>query len=219
MTSKESPENSPAEHPNVHKGLGELPADNPPADSEPIPMISGKLVISTMVAVALAMAAFAWWARYSQSQQVLEVWGKDAVVAIRTSKRVELLKATSQANQPPPTALPKFELELPTGTSTEKIGFVTVKEISKTPGLIHCRHHLVHQKGFDWFAERKKGCQSNWTVGLRFLPDSKAATSKRKATMLFDFACNRVFLVERQAEVTMRPIIADALKEFFGELK
>ena len=179
-----------------------------------------------MVGVAVVMAAFAWWARYAQSQQVLEVWGKDAVVAIRTGKRVELLKAMNPDIDSPETkssadtkSTSEIELELPTGTETTKIRFATEKEISKTPGLIHCRHHLVHQKGFDWTAERQEGCQSNWTVGLRFLPDPVAATPNRKATMLFDFACNRVFLVERQAEVTMRPIIADALKEFFAELK
>lgn len=201
-------------------------------------MISGKLVISTIVVVAVAMAGFAWWARYSQSQQVLTVWGKDAVVLIRTGKKVELLKA---ARQEVPDAgsgeRPVQRFELPgsgqsdadqgdtdqgdsgqDGAKTVSIAFRTERDLSETPGLIHCRHHLVHQKGFDWTANRKEGCDPQWNVGLRFSNVKQDGSSNQSATMLFDFACNRVFLVERQAEVTMRPIIADALKEFFADL-
>jgi hypothetical protein len=154
-------------------------------------MISGKLVISSMLAVGLSMALFAWWARYSQSQQVLETWGRDAVVAIRTGEQVELLRASSEDSD---------EGEaLTIGDST--VRFDTSGDISETPGLIHARHHLVHQKGFDWTGAVEPDCQPQWDTGLRF----KDTKRNKVSTMLFDFNCNRVHLLENQAEVTMRP--------------
>ena len=179
-------------------------SDKPAPPAYQPPMISGKLVISSMLAVGLSMAIFAWWARYSQSQQVLETWGRDAVVAIRTGKEVELLRATSEDSTEGES--------LSIGDST--VRFVTTGEISETPGLIHARHHLVHQKGFDWTGGVEGDCQPKWDTGLRF----KDAKRNKVSTMLFDFRCNRVHLLENHAEVTMRPIIADALKKFFAEL-
>lgn len=168
-------------------------SSKPSPDNE-LPMISGKIVISTMVGVGVALAAFAWWARYSASQQVLEAWGKDAVIAIRTGKNVELLRGVSR-------------------TESGEFVFEETTDISKTPGLIHARHHLVHQKGFRWEAERTENEPPNWETGLRFTRDN------RVATMLFDFDSARAYLLENQAEVTMRPIIVDALKKFLGTLE
>ena len=170
------------------------PTDVDSIESVELPVISGKLVISTMVGVGVAMAVFAWWARYSASQQVLATWGKDAVVAIRTGKKVELLRGISY-------------------DQTRELAFDEIRDISKTPGLIHARHHLVHQKGFHWDAEREAGVKPTWEVGLRFTQED------RVATMLLDFESGRALLIEKQAEVTMRPIIIDALKKFLAGLQ
>ena len=182
---------------------------HPPTDVDSVrdpelPMISGKLVISTMVGVGVALAAFAWWARYSASQQVLATWGKDAVIAIRTGEKAELLRGIRRDEADKASA---------NAGSPADLVFNEVTDISKTPGLIHARHHLVHQKGFHWEAEREDGVPPTWKVGLRFTRED------RVATMLFDFDSGRALLVENQAEVTMRPIIVDALKKFLAGLE
>jgi|GEM_PF-5548011 len=167
-----------------------------------VPMISGKLVISTMVGVGVVLAAFAWWSRYSASQQVLATLGKDAVIAIRTGEKAELLRGIRLAGKDQAEDNLAFDFT-----------FDEVTDISKTPGLIHARHHLVHQKGFHWDAEREDGVEPTWEVGLRFTRED------RVATMLFDFGSGRALLVEKQAEVTIRPIIIDALKKFLAGLE
>ena len=171
-------------------------------------MNRGKIVIITMMVVAIGLAIFAWWNRYSQSQKVLEVWGADVVLAIRTGDRAHLLQLQSLANR----AAAENEDRIDVLKNGEKTTLVVVnqQEITDVPGLIHARHHLVHRMGFDWDAPRSATCEPTWPLALRFHEPGTA-------TMLLDFDCKRVYLLERDVEVAMRPIIADALFEFIEE--
>jgi len=174
-------------------------------------MNNGKFVIIAIAVVGVAMSTFAWWVRWSRSQIVLNQWGYEAAVAIRNGEGVELLELTST-----PPSDPAEEISIHTVANTQPTETVTVwvtntRDISKTPGLLHAKHHLLHVKGLDWEAPRDEGCDPDWSVAMRFKhPD-------HVATMLFDLQCNRAYLVERNVEVSMAPI-AKGIKTFLGEL-
>lgn len=167
-------------------------------------MVQGKVVISTMVLVGLSMAAFAWWARYWQSQQVLAIWGPEAVVAIRTGKQVELLRLVANGEDDSEVLL--------VGEEGTPLHVQQSVDISETAGLIHARHHLIHPKGFLWEALRPEDCRPEWSLGMRFVQ------AGQPTTLAFDFRCQRAFLVERETEVGMTPLIADALQTFLEPL-
>lgn len=186
-------------------------------------MVKGKYVIIAMVGIGMTLAGFGWWVRYNSSQKVLAVWGSDAVVSIRTSKRAELLTVvpsseTADASATTDAAAPDTISETitvePPNCPSETIQLGPPVDITKAPGLIHARHHLVHEKGFNWDAPREEGATPDWKVALRFASDDQKA-----ATILLDFASNRAYLLERNVEVGMRPIIADALKRFLVDFK
>lgn len=176
-------------------------------------MNQGKVVIGAMLVISIALAVFAWWTRYSRSQQVLSTWGRDAVVAIRTGEKVELLVLgpADVASSDPPELLVIPEWA-PAGNGPERRTIRRRIDITGTPGLIHARHHLIHEKGFSWDAVRSEDCRPQWETALRFSKNGNLAT------MAFDFQCKRVCLVERQVEVGMAPSIAEALTIFFAEL-
>lgn len=174
-------------------------------------MNKGKTVIVAMVTIASAMAIYAWWARYQASQRVLERFGADVAVAVRRGDKVELLRLSSI----PPTNPSALETE--TFSSPNDAGatlYVTsADDITKAPGLIHARHHLLHDKGFRWNEPRKENCVPEWKVALRF------THPKSDATWLLDFPCERVFIVQRNEEVGIEPIVATALTEFFAAIE
>lgn len=174
-------------------------------------MNNGKFVIIAIAVVGVAMSTFAWWVRWSRSQIVLNHWGYEAAVAIRNGEGVELLELTSI---PPSDAAEEISIRTvanPQPAETSKVWVAKTIDISKTPGLIHAKHHLLHVKGLDWDAPREEGCAPEWSVAMRFKhPD-------HVATMLFDLQCNRAYLVERNIEVSMAPI-AKGIKTFLGEL-
>ena len=184
-------------------------------------MNQGKFVILAMVGIGIVLAGFGWWVRYSRSQKVLQVWGAEAVIAIRTGDLAELIPlGPSAAEQLGGNQLGGNQLggkgegetivvdpESPGAT----LAAGQAIDISKAPGLIHARHHLVHEKGFDWDKPRTDGCTPNWEVAFRFTDDENVAT------IVLDFACNRAYLVERKTEVGMKPIIADAIRKFLKD--
>lgn len=177
-------------------------------------MVKGKYVISAMVGIGMILAGFGWWVRYKSSQKVLAVWGPDAVVAIRTSDRAELLPVLKAGEGDAELGEGEPEETISIESSNypvQSVGAGKAIDITEAPGLIHARHHLVHEKGFNWDAPREDGCEPKWTIAFRFTNNDKIAT------MLLDFECNRAYLVERKTEVGMRPIIADALKRFLAD--
>ena len=107
-------------------------------------MNRGKYVICAMVGVGLTMAMFAWWARYDASQRILEAFGPDVAVAVRNGKTVELLQLSIR----PSPSMDGRVLQTPDGQPLAYI--VDRRDISDAPGLIHARHHLLHEQGFEW---------------------------------------------------------------------
>ena len=177
-------------------------------------MNRGKSVIIAIVLVGLGLSTFAWWHRWTRSQQVLEHWGEQAAIVIRNGKSVELLRLTPRVSgaadirpQDGTNAASRpAELNIAGATYA-----VEATDISDAAGLIHARHHLLHEQGFVWDEPRDPAQLATWTVALRFQQGNTTAT------MALDFAAQRARLVERDVEVSMEPI-APALQTFINEL-
>lgn len=74
-----------------------------------------------MFALALVMAAFAWWWNLQRGHRALEFYGAEAATLIRTASKVELLR-----NAEP------------------------VRDISKAKGLINARTSLLGDASYEW---------------------------------------------------------------------
>lgn len=176
-------------------------------------MNQGKYVICAMVSVGLGMAIFAWWARYSASQRVLATLGPEVAVTVRNGEKVELLTLTAEPDSP--RSAPPGEVRLNSGEILNYI--VGQRDITDAPGLIHARHHLLHERGYDWDEVSTPQPSdllqqpSAWTVGLRFTHDSVTAT------WLFDFELRRAYVLEQNTMIGIAPI-APSLQTFIGKL-
>ncbi len=177
-------------------------------------MNRGKAVILTMVLVGVFLAAFAWWARYSRSLAVLENLGREAVIAIRTGEKVELLKlgpvGETAEDAAPPSSNETIVLAAGDASTSPILGVLDTRDITKSPGLIHARHHLVHEKGYAWDEARPENYVPAWESAMRFTDDEITAT------MLLDLDSRRCYFVESGKEFSLQPILTDALQKFFA---
>ncbi|MBC7856776.1 MAG: hypothetical protein IAF94_25380 [Pirellulaceae bacterium] len=98
---------------------------------------SGKLVVLSIFAVALLMAAFAWWWNRQQGRRAMEFWGRDSALAIRDGKVVELVKLRMKSGRL---------------VDLEAFDIVESKDISQAQGLLHARYSLLQDASFDWEA-------------------------------------------------------------------
>lgn len=193
-------------------------------------MNRSKSVILAMVLMGVFLGGFAWWARYTRSRVVLDKLGRDAVVAIRTGKPVELMRveqapttstaassddvtasSTESASETPATpSTPTPETAATTPITLPGLRFSKSVDITDAPGLIHARHHLIHEKGYAWDEALPDDYVPAWDYALRFV------NSGTTTTMLIDFANRRALFPERQLDVSLQPILADALQKFFA---
>src|SRR5262245_28299976 len=96
---------------------------------------SGKIVVVSIFAVALAMAAFAWWWNRDSGYRSLQFWGKEQSLIIRDAPQVQLFEVL------PLSAVPKAGA----GTVIVKrhnsgqflFQLDGAQDISSAPGLVH----------------------------------------------------------------------------------
>ncbi len=162
-------------------------------------MNRGKFVIVLMLVIGVGLASFAWWHRWRRSQTVLTTWGSEAADAIRTGEKVELFRI----GQAPRMRGAEVE-EITVGNHSHLL--FDRRDITNSAGLIHARHHLLHEQGFAWDAGDAED-EPTWDFVLRFTKGQSVAT------MAFDFSGQRARLLERDREVSMAPISA-ALQAF-----
>ena len=101
----------------------------------------GKLAVLAMFALALTMAAFAWWWNHTSTRQSLAFYGGDAAHLIRTAPQVEILVLYA----------PSVSAEL--GTDGIQFGDVSRQvlrriDISKAPGLLNARTSLLSDASY-----------------------------------------------------------------------
>ena len=166
-------------------------------------MNRGKIVIVMMLVVGVGLASFAWWHRWRRSRAVLTSWGSQAADAIRNGEKVDLFRI-GPARQGRGTNAEEITV------GTQRYLLFDRRDITNSAGLIHARHHLLHEQGFAWHAGDAE-IEPTWDFVLRFTKGQSVAT------MALDFSGQRARLLERDREVSMAPISA-ALQAFILDI-
>jgi hypothetical protein len=160
----------------------------------------GKLAVLAIFALALTAAGVAWWFNYSRGQRTLEFYGRDAALLIRTAPQVELLRLA------PVEEISAGGETLSFGGSRRRV--IDRIDISQAKGLIHARTSLLADSSYEW-STGLSDCQSRTDLAVRF-------TGRTSATLVFDFACRRVWYAEYAKPVTLIPKVAEGWQSFLG---
>jgi hypothetical protein len=158
---------------------------------------SGKLLILTILALALGAAGLSWWFRYSSTHRTVEFWGPTAARLIRDAPRVTL-----RSYDPAVGAEPKSDAPLPL-------------DISNAHGLTHLRNALLEDHSYDWTGTPP--ADANFQSSLVF--EETAGAEPRIVILLspdFNYAGNGSSDAPTRPIVCIRPI-AEGLKKFFAD--
>jgi hypothetical protein len=165
--------------------------------------VSGKLVILTILAVAIPGAAASWWFRYTATHQAAEFWSPKAVRLIRDSKQVELLKLIpSKSTEAGPN-----EVKL----LGEVYSIVLRRNASAGPGLTHLRNALLSDRNYEGFNVVFEPWPHKWRWALIFREEQESDT------VLFAEDC-RLTCLESNGKTASCGPIAEGLREVFAEI-
>lgn len=159
---------------------------------------SGKTLILGVLVLALAMAAAAWWFRYSQTHRAVELWGPQAAVLIRDAPRVTLRSDAASKDAE--------------GAAETDVA----RDISQAKGLTHLRNALLEDNSYDWTA--KGPADTNWSQSLVF---ERSEGAEPRIVILFspDFkwAANGSASDPAKSAVATSGEFAAGLAKFFAE--
>ncbi|MGD9632840.1 MAG: hypothetical protein AB7G28_24575 [Pirellulales bacterium] len=159
---------------------------------------SGKMLIFGVLLLGLAMAAAAWWFRYSTTHRAVELWGAQGAVLIRDAPRVTLRSGAASQDAE--------------GTSEPDVA----RDISKAGGLTHLRNALLEDSSYDWTA--KGPADSNWGKSLVF---ERSEGAEPRLVILFspDFkwAANGTAADPAKSAIATSGEFAAGLGKFFAE--
>lgn len=161
----------------------------------------GKVAVAGIVAVALALAGFAWWWNWQRTQRTLELYGGEGADLVRRAEKVEGLVLSGFYD----------------GESVERVAvgphafeIVGRKDLSKTKGLVHARTALLDDHSYDWDDQTRGDCQPMVLYGVRF------TRGQEQITLVFDFGCQSVWIVETQRNAALAPKIAEGWRSFLS---
>jgi hypothetical protein len=168
-------------------------------------MHRGKLVIVSMVGLALALAGYAWWHHYQQGRRALALWGVENARLIRHAPRVELLTLAGEATQ------------AKGGSRAETLEFSGAvhrvsrrEDISRAPGLIHARHALIEDASFEWQANADSR-EAHWEYVLAI------TEGERTRHVALDLKRGAALLVEEEREARLVERIQRALEKYISD--
>lgn len=161
----------------------------------------GKLVVAGMLGMALALAGFAWWWNWQRTLRTLEFYGGEGASLIRTAEKVEGLSLSGLYDDE---AVEQLEVG---PHALEVVGLV---DLSKVKGLVHARTALLDDGSYQWNDQSGDDCQEAILHAVRFVRGSE------QITLVFDFGCREVWIVESQRRVTLAPKIAAGWQSFLG---
>jgi hypothetical protein len=163
----------------------------------------GKLAVLAMFAVALAAAAVAWWWNYHRGHRCLAFYGPEAALLIRTAQDVDLLELAPDSDRPEDRTVDRLTV----GGRTYVL--YRIAPISEARGLIHARTSIVDDTSFRWDAARAD-CAGEVRYAVRFTDYDTGA----RATLAFDFDCERLWHIESQQSAQLIPKVAAGWKSF-----
>jgi hypothetical protein len=164
--------------------------------------ISGKLVILTILAVAVPGAGASWWFRYNATHRAAQFWGPEAVRLIRDAPQIELLKLAPSMS----TEARQNEVKL----HRENYSISLRRDASAAPGLTHLRNALLLDRSYEFNVVFEPATSHRWRWALAF------REAQKSATLLFDDRCFTICL-EGNGVTSCRPI-AEGLREVFAEI-
>lgn len=120
--------------------------------------LRGRTIVTTALAIALAMAGGAWLFHYGSSREAAKFWGAQNARLIVGRGPVELLEL-----RPPGPGKPGRE----TLAGRE---IASRRQIGDEPGMVHLRHALTQDGHFLWDARRRESAEVDydWAYALRF---------------------------------------------------
>ena len=172
----------------------------------------GKLVITTMVALALVAALFSTWYHYQHAHRSREFWGTSIAVLIAQASEVEALRlgVAEEGSSRDQAAQEESHTVTPIEYRGRWWSVLSSKEALKAPGMSNVRGALVLDTTFDWTSPPNK-LEPNWQYGLEFTDE------RQWATVLFDFDSRQVALRGGQKTELLDPAANDDMREFFIE--
>jgi hypothetical protein len=163
----------------------------------------GKLAVLAMFALAFMAAGFAWWWNFHRGQKCLALYGPDAALLIRTANDVELIELSPDSSKPEDRTVNRLVV----GGRTFLLHRVTT--ISEAKGLIHARTSIVDDTSFLWDAEADES-RVNVQFAVRFWSGDRSS----RATVAFDFDCQRLWHVESGKSAMLIPKVAEGWKSY-----
>jgi hypothetical protein len=167
--------------------------------SPPAAWNAGKLAVASILAMAIALAGFAWYWNWQRTQKCREFYGGEGAHLIRTATRVEGLMLSGLYD-----AESREQIEI----GPHAFEVVGRRDLSKANGLIHARTALLDDSSYKWDDSTTGDCQPLILYAVRFREE------ERLTTLAFDFGCRQVWVVETQKNVTLAPKIAGGWESF-----
>jgi len=157
--------------------------------------ISGKLVIITIVALAVSAAGASWWFRYAATHKTAVHWGPAAARLIRGAPHVKFYRLNT-SNEP------ATHLDIEDGT-----------DISHMPGLTHLRYALLEDHSYRWPARTVTMDVNHWHWAIRFADKHKG----EDVLLLFSQDWKEVTVLPWTHVLSSEPI-AEGLATIFADL-
>ncbi len=163
----------------------------------------GKLLILSILLLALALAVFSIWYQRSLAWRSQEYFGPQAAELILQAPIVEALKLTPSSGfhaNPPERIL---------SVGGQAVVIAQQRDVSTARGLANVRRGLLSDRSYDWDAAPAAGSPT-WDYALCF------KHGDREATLLFSTEESQALLAGRSQSLSTSPVTA-GLSAFFAE--
>jgi hypothetical protein len=127
-------------------------------------MTRGQFFIVLIFTVALVLAGFGLFYRYTQTHQVIDFWGPEGSQSISSPDQVQLCKLLPwQAESSDLSASSTISIE------NQKYIIAKSKDVTKARGFINASSALIMNRNYDWNPRQTDpDCTPAWTYALLY---------------------------------------------------
>ncbi|MBX3431762.1 MAG: hypothetical protein KF847_00290 [Pirellulales bacterium] len=126
--------------------------------------LSGKHVVVSIFALALAMSGWAWMHHYNATRRMAGFWGAGSANLLVRGDEVDAYRLEPGAASPAEGAYPHWPPAFGGLLEGDAVAHV---DLAEAKGLIHLRHALTQDGNYDWDAPAVDGAP-RWGLALRF---------------------------------------------------